>query len=685
MRIVVFDSTAVSGEGPKPGNAAQFSTPTIKRLRDRGHTVEVTNQFDDDLAASADVVWTEWCHNEAFAAAASKACRRLVLRMRGFDVWNPLETLKWENVHALVYESVVLKKVAEERFPFLKDRETHVIPAGVDTWRFPFGLRRPGKPVVAMLGRAVSDKGFQLAYEWMRRRSDLHLHIALALTDLNPRLLRYLQETKPENVTLHYDVDTPLFLTIIDPGYVLSTSIWETFGYSIAEAMAMGFKPLIHEYPHVREVWHEQFVWKSLDDLDRIQRNDADYDSWSYRSYILDNFDADKCTDRFEEVLASTTEPTAYVSASVSMQSSAERDTQELARELEDAFNAEDLERAEKLVNEFRARVGGDTHREEVSYMLLNLAALHFNKERYDEAEVWALRSLRRFPRADTFALLGEIFVATGDIAGAREWFKAARSATPLAQMLPGVLEGVHEGLVRIDDQYKLYPIVQGSRVPHVLVIQTCSVQRLDQTIRNLERAGLERWRGPKLIVADGFDPGKRPGFAVASTREQQGQARTFFRALDLATSMYNDYQRVTFFEDDVVPCTNALDYIQDVGLDRLDLISWYTMARCPFRAQTPNSVVEIPIEQFSRIPAITLRSGFAKLITTSSFAREWTERHGADMIFSKFEGARIGVHFPAIVDHGDAPSMTGNQGPRKAPTFPGVRFDAARFLDGKR
>ena len=693
MRIVVFDSTAVSGEGSKPVNAAQFSAPTIKGLRAKGHTVVVTNQFDDELAAGADVVWTEWCHNEAFAAAASGACKKLVLRMRGFDVWNPLDKLKWENVHGLAYESVVLKRIAEERFPFLKDHPNEVIPAGIDTWRFPFGLRTPSKPVVAMLARAVADKGFQLAYEWMRRRTDLHLHIALALADLNPRLVRYLQETKPDNVTIHQDVDAPFFLSVVDPGYLLSASTWETLGYTIAEGMAMGIKPLIHEFPHARELWRPEHLWRSLDDLDRIQRSDEDYDSWSYRAFILNTLDAERCTERFEAFLVQDVRATASVPASTvpDVSTSTSRTVEDIGREIEHAINACDVVRAEQAINDLRARVG-DTHREDVSYAMLNLAALCFNTDRFDEAEVWALRSLRGFPRIDAFALLGEIFLAQGEIDSAREWLEAAQGTyanlmahTNSMQTLPGILDNVPTTLKIIADKYQTFKPVIGDPVPHVLVVQTCNEHRLRAVMYALDKAGLERWQGPKLIIADGFTPKQNTlpkGFMVAASPTQDGQAKTFFRGLQLASSSWPDIRYITFFEDDVVLAQNALDYIQRIDDSQFSLISWYTHTRA-LRTRRP-MFLRISSSEFSRIPAITLRTPFVRRMLESDVVKQWTERHGADMVFAKF-ATPVAVHFPAIVDHVGEVSLTGNHGSRRAPTFVGTGFDASRFFDTRK
>jgi len=62
--------------------------------------------------------------------------------------------------------------------------------------------------------------------------------------------------------------------------YLMSPSIVESFGYSIAEAMAKGIKPLIRNRPGA--IWHE--TWRTEDDF--IGLLNGDYDSQSYRDHI---------------------------------------------------------------------------------------------------------------------------------------------------------------------------------------------------------------------------------------------------------------------------------------------------------------------------------------------------------------------------------------------------------------
>ncbi len=150
--------------------------------------------------------------------------------MRGYDVWMPLKQLSWSNVNTLVYESPFMQALAEEQMPGLMGYQTvptAVIPSGIDLedHRFMARTRFPRRPVLALVARTTSDKGYQLAFEYARQRPHIELHVTTALSEANPRLLRYLQHTKPKNVAIHTAVDTAAWLNNIHATHILSCSI----------------------------------------------------------------------------------------------------------------------------------------------------------------------------------------------------------------------------------------------------------------------------------------------------------------------------------------------------------------------------------------------------------------------------------------------------------------------------
>jgi hypothetical protein len=448
VKIIFLDSTAIPGTRRGPGSPAFFSRYAIQHLQQRGHEIAIIGGYEDAVCLTADVVIAEWC-NELAYQAATRPLKKLVIRMRGYDVYGPLDQLKWDNVDALVYESPLLKEIAEERFTGLRGFRSHVIPSGVDLASIPWrthafvqevvveGQRYVGKKVVALIARTTSDKGYQLAYEWARRRQDVELHVTGALGETNPRLTSYLAYTAPPNVVVHGTVDTIPWLEEIKADFLLSASIHESLGYVIAEAMAMGIKPLIHDAPGITKNWPLYLTWRSFDDLDRLMG--GPYDSRGYREFVEQRLDAAKCSADFAALLAAPTQRVGNVV-----------DVEALRRYSYDHANRvfsvvrkaiaqpADMRAIDDVVTDYRSRLEPHSIASTERYgVALATAVAHFNHENYVDAEVWACRALMEYARPDALCLLGECADARGAAEDALQWYEAACAMEVVADRYP--------------------------------------------------------------------------------------------------------------------------------------------------------------------------------------------------------------------------------------------------------
>jgi hypothetical protein len=459
VQIVVLDETSVAGVETGPGSPAYFSRHLIKHLRAKGHTVTIVGAFDEAVFAAADVVWSEWVTRGAYEAAASGVCKKLILRLRGFDVWSPLHTMVWTGVDAVVYESAFIKQLVYER-PSMHGFQLRdfVIPSGVDLSAFPFQERRPG-PVVALIARATSDKGYQLAMEWARQRQDLQIHVTAALGEANPRLIRYLA-TGPSNFHVHDAVDTAVWLDAIDANYLLSASIWETLGYTIAEAMAMGIKPLLHDAPGIGVNWPVDLTWRSLEGLDNLIEY-SPYDSRRYRQIIEEEYDAAEGTRKFVELL--------YQPSTRQVRPAGHTQRASISRLISQAENTivgGDLEEAAMVVAKFR-QVASTGLADERAGLTLGLAAAYYNVSDLDSARVWATRVLIDGPNAPAMCLLGDIAEEQADLEGAIGWYSGAVALPARVSRYRGLLTIGTDAAERLEElKEKLQPKLAPGEAP---------------------------------------------------------------------------------------------------------------------------------------------------------------------------------------------------------------------------
>ena len=101
--------------------------------------------------------------------------------------------------------------------------------------------------------------------------------------------------------------------------YIVSPSIVESFGYSIAEAMLKGIKPLIRDRQGAREMWPEECVWRDVGDFEALLQ--GPYDSARYRDWVLDRYSLERqfaATDALLKDLMAN-QPDAFHATQVSM------------------------------------------------------------------------------------------------------------------------------------------------------------------------------------------------------------------------------------------------------------------------------------------------------------------------------------------------------------------------------
>jgi len=108
-----------------------------------------------------------------------------------------------------------------------------------------------------------------------------------------------------DNVHLYGWVDDiPHWLE--NKNYLLSTSIHESFGYGIAEAMAAGIKPVIHNFPGAKEIFKSEYLFNNLDELVEMITSD-NYESEEYRKFIKDKYSLESQLEQIDQLIEHAT------------------------------------------------------------------------------------------------------------------------------------------------------------------------------------------------------------------------------------------------------------------------------------------------------------------------------------------------------------------------------------------
>ena len=274
--------------------------PALKRAYDVRFIAAAPGDALADAIAWADIVWLEWCWDHAVWATQSGLLRGkpCVVRLHSIEA---LQTdfpgrVDWSEVDRLVTVSDDVAETLRARFPAVP--VATVIPNGIDLDRFASGS--PDRFRVAWVGHLEPKKNPMLLLQIAHRLHSLDprfsFHVAGAFTDL--RTTRYLRQMMPALglggvVTFDGPIgDMPAWYA--DKGVLLSTSMYESFGMNIGEAMAVGAFPVVHAFPGADRIWPRECLFASVDDAAALIRAAR---PGLYRGWVGDRYGLDRQAD----------------------------------------------------------------------------------------------------------------------------------------------------------------------------------------------------------------------------------------------------------------------------------------------------------------------------------------------------------------------------------------------------
>lgn len=263
----------------------------------------------------ADVCWFEWCDELiVFASNMNLAKNKKILcRMHRYEVFTEYPyKVNWNNIDCLMVVAEHLIDILKTKIMDLNKKvKISILKNGVNLDKFEYKER---------------TKGFNIAYVGYiheRKNPVLMLQIIKKLTQINPKHKLYIagkfqdsliklywdyqiKMMKLENNVFFEGWQTDINSWLQDKNYILSTSIHESFGYGIAEAMARGIKPIIHDFISARDIWDEKYLFSTVDEaIEDIM--EEKYDSIEYRNFIEKNYSLELQLDAIEKILEELT------------------------------------------------------------------------------------------------------------------------------------------------------------------------------------------------------------------------------------------------------------------------------------------------------------------------------------------------------------------------------------------
>jgi glycosyltransferase involved in cell wall biosynthesis len=285
------------------GRGDSFLTPLLPALEQHYETRFITAGPGEDLAAAiawADIVWLEWCWDHAVWATRNaipfgKPCVVRLHSIEALQTRYPAQ-MDWSRVTRLVTVAEDITEILLTNFPAIAAAvPIQMIPNGIDMTRF-----RPGNPDrfrVGWVGHLEPKKNpmllMQIAQQTFRRDPRFRFHVAGAFTDLRTaRYLRAMQSALGLAGVVRFEghvADMPAWYE--DKGVLLCTSMYESFGMNIGEAMAVGAFPVVHAFPGADLLWLRECLFASVDDAVALIQVGS---PGLYREWVADRYGLDR-------------------------------------------------------------------------------------------------------------------------------------------------------------------------------------------------------------------------------------------------------------------------------------------------------------------------------------------------------------------------------------------------------
>jgi glycosyltransferase involved in cell wall biosynthesis len=266
-----------------------------------------------EAIAWADIVWLEWCWDHAVWATTSGglAGKRCVIRLHSIEALqtNFPASVDWSRVDRLITVGEDITGVLLANNPSIAGQvRPDIIPNGIDMDRFAPG--RGDRHRIAWVGHLEPKKNpmllLQIAHTLHRADPRYVVHVAGVFTDLRTaRYVKRLMGSLSLDRVVRFEgaiADMPAWYA--DKGVLLSTSMYESFGLNIGEAMAVGAFPVVHDFPGADRLWPEECLFAGIDQAVALIRSSR---PGLYREWVADRYGLERQQQAVLRLLAGLT------------------------------------------------------------------------------------------------------------------------------------------------------------------------------------------------------------------------------------------------------------------------------------------------------------------------------------------------------------------------------------------
>jgi glycosyltransferase involved in cell wall biosynthesis len=254
----------------------------------------------------ADLAWFEWCDNLLIEATKYPKKCQIVCRLHSYEAFSDMPArVDWSKVDQLIFVNCSVEELVR---PLLtKGIPWTVIHNGVDCAKFQIPEDKHFGKKIASVGYINYKKNPTLMLYCFKKIHEYDpeytFHIAGAHQDARIKLYfdNFLKENPLPMKFYGWVNDMPRWYE--DKDFVISTSLFESFHYSIAEGMASGILPLIHNWYGAKYIYPGEYLYNDPDQclelLKNLEKSNIKEEAEKNRRYITGRYNIE---DKFNQI-----------------------------------------------------------------------------------------------------------------------------------------------------------------------------------------------------------------------------------------------------------------------------------------------------------------------------------------------------------------------------------------------
>lgn len=261
----------------------------------------------------ADVVWLEWADGANLRIIDAFGSRlKIILRIHRYELFQKrtLEAISHidpDKIAKLLFVGFYIQSIGMTKFPWME--RGICIPNLIDVDKFPLCEKEEGRNLL-FLGRVSYVKNLPLLlnlFQALPRAWNYRLHIVGEISDLELEYYQdnFLRKTDMERfVTFHGRIQhdlIPQFMKSMH--YIISTSIFESQGVGILEAMSTGLKPVVYSFGGAENFFPEKYLFVSGSNFQYRLSPMHYYTPREYRDFVVEKYSIQNNLWRYAEVI----------------------------------------------------------------------------------------------------------------------------------------------------------------------------------------------------------------------------------------------------------------------------------------------------------------------------------------------------------------------------------------------